>query len=397
MIAINMRFKACVLTGALLLTMIPAPAKADNNSTAKVTGHITGQDFCFSAGVQAAINETVVQNDKNEMLASDVKENETPVVAEPEQEEVQEEAPVSEYAGIAISQVELYLNIRAEANAEAEVLGKLYNNSAATVLETLDGWYKITSGSVTGYVSADYVVVGNEELCKSVSQRVGTVTAEALKFRKEPSLEAGIHTLLAQGKEITILDESVPGWYQATNGNYTGYVSSDYVTVETRYSYAESKEEEAARLAAEAEARRQEEERLKQQQASAQAASKPAQTYNPPAGGDGQALADFACQFVGNPYVWGGESLTNGADCSGFVKAVYAQFGIELPRGSYALRSAGYAVSEAEMQPGDIVCYSGHVGIYIGDGKIVHASNKNDGIKISRYTYRTPVAIRRIF
>ncbi len=396
MITINTRFTACILASTLILTMIPAAAKADDNNTAEVTGYITGQEFCFSAGVQAAINETIVLNDKDEMLASDITENEAPVVAEPEAEEVPEEVPVSEYANIAISQVELYLNIRAEANAEAEVLGKLYNNDAATVLETLDGWYKITSGSVTGYVSADYVVVGNEELCRRVSKKVGTVTTEALKFRKEASLEADVHTLLTQGKEVTVLDVSVPGWYQVTDGNYTGYVSSDYVTVETRYSYAESREEEAARLAAEAEARRQEEERIRQQQASAPALTPP-QNYNLPADSEALALVNFACQFVGNPYVWGGESLTNGADCSGFVKAVYAQFGYDLPHSSYALRSVGYAVSEAEMQPGDIVCYSGHVGIYIGDGKIVHASNRQDGIKISYYTYKARVAIRRIF
>lgn len=114
--------------------------------------------------------------------------------------------------------------------------------------------------------------------------------------------------------------------------------------------------------------------------------------------GSGQAVADYACQFVGNPYVWGGESLTNGADCSGFIKAVYAHFGVSLPHSSYSLRSVGRAVSASEMQPGDIVCYDGHVAIYIGGGRIVHASNAKDGIKISpNYAYRTVVAIRRIF
>lgn len=111
----------------------------------------------------------------------------------------------------------------------------------------------------------------------------------------------------------------------------------------------------------------------------------------------GSAVANYACQFVGNPYVWGGESLTNGADCSGFVMAVYAHFGISLPHSSYSLRSVGRAVSASEMQPGDIVCYDGHVAIYIGGGRIVHASNQKDGIKISpNYAYRTVVAIRRV-
>ena len=389
MIAINRRLTAGVLVGALLVTMLPTAAKADGIQG--VTGCVTGAGIHFSAGAHATISETVVLKDEEETLASDVTENEAPVVAEPEV--TPEEEVVSEYANVAIAQVEIYLNVRAEANAQAEVLGKLYNNNAAFVLETVDGWYKVTSGNVTGYISSDYVVVGNEDLCKRNSKRIGTVTTDALKFRAQASLDSEVYTLITEGKQITILDETIPGWYQVTDGNYTGYISSEFVTAETRYTYAESKEEEAARLAAEAEARRQEEERWRQQQAQ----SRPQQSYNPPAGSDGQALADYACQFIGNPYVWGGESLTNGADCSGFVKAVYAQFGVSLPHSSYSLRSVGYAVNEWEMVPGDIVCYSGHVGIYIGDGKIVHASNREDGIKISYYNYRTPVAIRRIF
>ncbi len=111
----------------------------------------------------------------------------------------------------------------------------------------------------------------------------------------------------------------------------------------------------------------------------------------------GQAEAAYACQFVGNPYVWGGTSLTDGADCSGFVMSVYAHFGISLPHSSYALRSVGIAVSVSDLQPGDIICYAGHVAIYIGGGAIVHASNATDGIKITyNYAYQTVVAIRRV-
>ncbi|MDD3186713.1 MAG: C40 family peptidase [Anaerostipes sp.] len=111
----------------------------------------------------------------------------------------------------------------------------------------------------------------------------------------------------------------------------------------------------------------------------------------------GATVAAFAQRFVGNPYVWGGTNLNSGADCSGFVGAVYKRFGYNLPRSSSSLRTAGKKVSANNMQPGDLVCYSGHVAMYIGNGKIVHASSKKTGIKISdNYRYRSVVAIRRI-
>lgn len=112
----------------------------------------------------------------------------------------------------------------------------------------------------------------------------------------------------------------------------------------------------------------------------------------------GQVVVDYALQFVGNPYVLGGSSLTNGIDCSNFVMRVYEPFGVSLPHTSYELRSVGYEVSADEIQPGDIICYSGHVSIYIGDGKCVHASNPEDGIKISpKWTFYKVITIRRIF
>ena len=113
--------------------------------------------------------------------------------------------------------------------------------------------------------------------------------------------------------------------------------------------------------------------------------------------GSGSSVVDYATQFVGNPYVWGGTSLTNGADCSGFVQSVYANFGVSLPRTSYEQQNAGTEVSYENAQPGDLICYGGHVAIYMGDGKIVHASNSTDGIKISNdATYRTILSVRRL-
>lgn len=113
--------------------------------------------------------------------------------------------------------------------------------------------------------------------------------------------------------------------------------------------------------------------------------------------GSGSSVVDFATQFVGNPYVWGGTSLTGGADCSGFTQSVYANFGVSIPRTSYEQQNAGYEVPYSEAQPGDLICYGGHVAIYMGNGQIVHASNSRDGIKISNdATYRTILSVRRL-
>ncbi len=388
---INTKFTAGLLVATLLIGTVPVAVLA--SAPAADTNYITGTTYSFAAGAHSAINETVVLNDTTDnTLYAGVAENETPVVAEPE---ATQQVAGNPYANIAIAQVNASLNIRAEANAESEVLGKLYSNGAATVLESLDGWYKITSGSVTGYVSADYVVVGDEAACKAASQRIATITTNTLRLRKEASTDAGVYTLLSGGNKVTVVDESVAGWLKVQYKSYTGYISADYATVETVYTYAESKEEEAARLAAEREeAERKAAEKANKKKKQSSSSSK---TYNPPVSGNGQGVVDYAVQFIGNPYKWAGTSLTNGADCSGFVMKVYEAFGISLPHSSYKMRSVGYRVGESEIQPGDIVCYSGHVAIYMGGGKIVHASNKKDGIKITNnWKYKRVLAIRRV-
>ena len=310
------------------------------------------------------------------------------------------------FKSLVIADVNDYVNIRSIPSEEGEILGKLYDESVGEFISEKDGWYEITSGSVTGYVKAEYCVTGEEAvaLAKEVGTRIATVTTTTLKVREEPSLDAAVLGLVPIDDQLLVTEE-LDGWVKVNIEEGDGYVSLDYVTLSTEFVKAESKEEEEARLAKE------EAERRAAQEAAAKAARKASagsssktESYEAPVfsseGGSalGQSVADFACQFVGNPYVWGGTSLTNGADCSGFVMSVYANFGVSLPHSSAADRNVGYAVDGIEnAQPGDIICYSGHVAIYIGNGQIVHASTSKTGIIISNATYRSILSVRRIF
>ena len=310
-----------------------------------------------------------------------------------------------EFSNLVIAQVNNYVNVRSDASEESEVVGKLYDKSVGTYLSEKDGWYEINSGNVTGYVKAEFCVTGTDaiELAKKVGTRIATVTTTTLKVREEASAESTVLGLVPIEEELSVVEED-NGWIKVDIEEGYGWVSMDYVSLRTDFVKAESKAEEEARLAKE------EEERRKAQAAASANSKKPessgnknynsASSYIPAGGGSasGNAVAQFALQFKGNPYVWGGTSLTNGADCSGFVMSVYKNFGVSLPHSSTADRSVGSGVgSLAEAQPGDIICYSGHVGIYIGNGQIVHASNSKTGIIVSNAGYSTILAIRRIF
>ncbi|MBR5800226.1 MAG: C40 family peptidase [Lachnospiraceae bacterium] len=306
------------------------------------------------------------------------------------------------FKSLVIADVNDYVNVRSLPDEGSEILGKLYDNSVGEFISEKDGWYEITSGSVTGFVKAEYCVTGDAAvaMAKEVGKRIATVNTTTLYVRQESNTDSAVIGMVPMGDQLLVMEE-VNGFAKVNIEEGDGYISLDYVTLSTEFVKAESKAEEEARLAKEAAERRAAQEAANKAAAKKQATG--AQTEVPPvvsgSGSElGKSVADFACQFVGNPYVWGGTSLTNGADCSGFVMSVYANFGVSLPHSSAADRNVGYAVGGIEnAQPGDIICYSGHVAIYIGNGQIVHASTSKTGIIISNATYRSILSIRRIF
>ena len=402
------KLTAGVLTGFMALSSVPYAvyAAGPTAGVASYTSDIVSTSNTLTAGVTSMLTDVMLKGDETSETATDVATTD----AEPVK---------SAYADTAVAQVSDSVNIRASADENSESLGKLYNNGIGTVLETTDnGWYKIQSGSVTGYVKGDYVVVGDDALVQSAGRRVATVNTETLKVRTTASTDAEVLGLVSGEDDLTVVDESTAGWVGVSTADGTGYVSTDYVTLDTEFTYAESKEEEAARLAkeeaerkaAEEAARKAEEKARKAEEAkAAKAAAKKSskssskssssssseKSYSAPSGSNGQAVVNYASQFVGNPYVYGGSSLTNGTDCSGFTMSVFAHFGISTGRSSRDQAAKGKEVAVSAVQPGDLLFYASgnyinHVALYIGNGQVIHASTAKSGIKISPSNYRTP-------
>lgn len=375
---------------------------------------------------------------------------EEPVVPEEPEEPVIEEATetdavkYAQFDGKAIAAVETELNIRTEQEQDAEIIGVLYRCGLCDVIEKGDEWTLVESGECKGYVRTKYLRFGDDAAAWSIENgysEVATVDADGLNVREQPDEESESLKVAYNGEYFPILEKGDEWTKIKLSDSEEGYVSTEYVTVGFRTSAAVTMEEILAARKAEEEKKAAEEaekaeqakaEEKKEDAGDAEAkdaapdvkeekksetvteeateaiteaateavTEEPQKTYAEPAGSAGQDIADYAVQFVGNPYVYGGTSLTNGADCSGFVMSVYAAFGYSLPRVACDQVNRGVEVDMSDLQPGDIIGYGGgyigHVGIYIGGGQIVHAASSTQGIITQNYDYHTPTKAVRI-
>lgn len=317
---------------------------------------------------------TVAQNDSNVVTASAQGAPQTDDASqEPEQANEAAQTPTAAqtcgYTNLGMSVISSgNLNIRQEASTDSEVIGILTNHNACELLEDAGEWYKVTSGKVTGYVNKQYLVTGDEAeaIAEQEIKTVATVNKETLNVRAEKSTEAAVLSQVGNSEAFTV-NSVADGWVEISVDDSVGYISQDYVTLAQALPTAKTIEQVKY--------------------------------------GDGvsdvrASVVSYALQFVGNRYVWGGTSLEKGIDCSGFTMRILGKYGISLPHSSKAQPSYGTKISASEAKPGDLFFYGSgrsisHVAIYIGNGQIVHASNKRDGIKVSNAYYRNPICVAR--
>ncbi|MBS6517852.1 MAG: C40 family peptidase [Clostridium sp.] len=461
------------------------------------------------AGVSVAMNNYYAgsldpENELAEAFSSDETMEQVVKSGKEDAPTVKTPSASSAYDNVAVSQVSNYVNVRSEANTKSSVVGKIYNNCAATILDTVDGeggkWYKIQSGSVNGYIKAQYFITGAE--AEKKARQVGTTYAKVantstLRLREEPSLDSKTLDLLSSDAEYEVIEEKGDFYKVSVDTDLVGYVFKDYVNTRVEFDHAVTNSEEEQKAAEESKRREEAEKALQELEEAKKEASKetkekettaretvkapetvkpketekkkettkasetetsfngtieqnpdgsprettkaaetekpketekekettkaaetekPKETQKPSSdktsGGPGgsknpgssssgvekatrTAVVAYAKQFLGNPYVYGGTSLTKGADCSGFTQAVYAHFGISTGRSSRDQAARGKEISVSEAQPGDLLFYASgsyinHVAMYIGGGQIIHSSNPKTGICIAPSNYRTP-------
>ena len=273
------------------------------------------------------------------------------------------------YTNLGIAHVDNHLNIREEPSESGKLVGKLSKDAACEILSVENGWAHIKSGKVEGYCSTDFLYMGEEAIARGreVASMIAIVNTQTLKVREEPNTESVVITLIPQEEELEVVEVMDNGWIKFLLDDEEAYVSGEFVDVEERLEKAVTLTE---------------------------------LLYGQGVSDVRVDLVQYAKQFVGNPYVWGGTSLTKGADCSGFTLSIFQKYGINLPHHAASQAQLGTKISLSEAQPGDLVFYAkngriNHVAIYIGGGQVIHASSPKTGIKISSVNYRSPASVRR--
>lgn len=338
-------------------------------------------------------------------------------------------ATESKYANKAVADIysTTTLNIRKKGSINAKIVGKMKKGNIATVLKKGSEWSKVRSGNVTGYVKNQYLVFGDEieNFAKQNVKKVAKVQTETLRVRKKASTDSKIVTLVSEDDKLKVKKQT-DDWAKVKVDGQTGYVSKDYAKVTYSFGKAKSMKQIQAEQAAKEAQKQAAQTTIGNESASTsssntsnssttsgstkassvQAAKKASVSVSSSgSSATGSRIASYAQQFIGNPYRYGGNSLTRGIDCSGFTQQIMAKFGYSISRTSSSQAGDGRAVSTSNLRAGDLVFYGdggsiNHVALYIGGGQVVHASNSapypRGGIKISNVNYRTPICARRI-
>ena len=354
------RISTMVLAGALFAA-VPSFSAQASNLNAGITAVLAE---CLASQAVAYRNAGVLPV-TTAALSEDMQEDTTVALSEQSQEDI----TICGYTNLGVADVESNLNIREGAGEDQKLVGKLPRNAGCEILETVGEWYKITSGEVTGYVKAEYVLTGEAARTRAmeVKYAVATINGSSVNLRVEPNTESSIWTTVPEGTELDLL-EVTGDWVKVELDGDTCYVLGELVDLSEQLPKAMTMKEVR---------------------------------YGQGVSDVRVALVNYACQFIGNRYVWGGTSLTKGVDCSGFTMKVYEKYGIYLPHNASAQSQYGTKISISQAQPGDLIFYSkggriNHVALYIGNGQVVHASSPKSGIKVSSYNYRTPTKIIRL-
>ena len=359
--------------GATLFLASPEDtyAAAHAGMSAVISGYLSQTEGLTIANSDISLSRAALQDNSIQTLAADESDGAAQEKADKkntDDKKTDDEDTFCGYKNLGLANVDNYLNVRESADEASDLVGKMPAGAGCEVYDKEDGWYHIRSGKVEGYVSADYLLTGDKakEKAKKYIKEVATVTTTTLFVREKPNTDCTILTMVPIEEELTVLKKVDGGeWYKVEIDDEEGFVSGEFVEISQKLPKAMTISEVK---------------------------------YGQGVSNVRVDLVQYALQFVGNPYVWGGTSLTHGVDCSGFTMQVYAKYGVYLPHSSRAQPNCGRSISAAEAQPGDLFFYGSggsinHVAIYIGGGRVVHASNHRDGIKISNAYYRTPLKV----